>query len=279
LQEFSGPTEGRSSKSHGLTRRSFALGTVALTVGTVAAPASERFIWPGGAKAAVSLTYDDGYDSQLENVAPFLDALGYKATFFLTVENIDERLNDWVALSEKGHEIGDHTMTHPCTLGDYSAGRFMSEQIAPAERYFDVHFSGAKPRCYAYPCGFEDLGDGATVMQANRYQELLRPTFLAARTVGDPPNDPRKVLRQRYSLNGYEPTYELDDPNLALAYVRKAVDLNHWAILIFHEVLDVRKAEGDTSTAVHQKILENLSSQPIWCAPMRTVFSYVTGVT
>jgi hypothetical protein len=169
-------------------------------------------------------------------------------------------------------------MTHPCTLRDYSAGRFIHEQITPAERYLDVHFGGTKPRCYAYPCGLEDLGAGVTVMRENRYDEVVRPTFLAARAVGNQPNDPRRVLSQRYSLNGYAPTYDLDAPGLAMAYVRKAVDRGHWAILIFHEVLDVRKGEGDTSKAVHQTILESLSAQPIWCAPMRNVFSYVTGV-
>jgi peptidoglycan/xylan/chitin deacetylase (PgdA/CDA1 family) len=249
-----------------------------MTVGALVAPARARFVWPGGAQAAVSLTYDDGYDSQLENVAPLLDALGYKATFFLTVENIDERLDDWIALSKKGHEIGDHTMTHPCELSDYSAGRFMNEQITPAESYLDMHFGGTKPRCYAYTCGLEDLGKGVTFTRSNGYEEVLRPTFLAARTVGDPTNDPHKVLIQRYSLNGFAPTYDLDAPNLALTYVRKAVERGHWAILIFHEVLDVRKGEGDTSKAVHRTILESLSTQPIWCAPMRTVFSYVTGV-
>jgi peptidoglycan/xylan/chitin deacetylase (PgdA/CDA1 family) len=105
-----------------------------MTVGALAGPFRGHFAWPGGARAAVSLTYDDGYDSQLENVAPLLDVVGLKATFFLTVENMDARRIDWITLSEKGHEIGDHTMTHPCKLRDYSAERFVQEQIIPAER-------------------------------------------------------------------------------------------------------------------------------------------------
>ena len=262
----------------GLTRRTFALGASAMTVGALAGPVRGHFAWPGGARAAVSLTYDDGYDSQLENVAPLLDVLGLKATFFLTVENMDARRIDWITLSEKGHEIGDHTMTHPCKLRDYSAERFVQEQIIPAEHYLDTNFGGPKPRCYAYTCGFEGLGRGATVLRVRRYLEDLRPSFLAARTVDGPPNDPRDVLRQRYFLNAYEPTYDLDGPRPAFRYVRSAIDRGHWAILIFHEVLDARKGEGDTSKAVHQTILEHLSRQPVWCAPMRTVFSHVTGV-
>jgi peptidoglycan/xylan/chitin deacetylase (PgdA/CDA1 family) len=260
-----------------LTRRSLAIGAGVAMASSFIGPARARLGWPGGARAAVSLTYDDGYDSQLDNVAPLLDALGFKATFFLTVQNIDARVADWIALSKKGHEIGDHTLTHPCALKDFSAGRFVREQIAPAEHYFDTHFGGAKPRSFAYPCGFEGLGRGSNAARVREYVEALSPTFLAARTVNGPPNDPRDVLRQRYFLNGYEPTYDIDNRELALRYVRKAMNDGHWAILVFHEVVERRRAAGDTSRTVHREILEGLSGLPVWCAPLRTVFSYIAG--
>ena len=260
-----------------LTRRSLAIGAGVAIAGSFAGPASARFAWPGGAQAAVSLTYDDGYDSQLENVAPLLDELGFKATFFLTVENIDARVADWNALSKRGHEIGNHTLTHPCMLKDFSADRFAREQIAPAERYFDTHFGGAKPRSYAYPCGYEGLGRGTNAARVREYIEALSPTFLAARTVNGPPNDPSDVVRQRFFLNAYEPTYDIDNRELALRYVRRAIKDGHWAILVFHEVVERRHGAGDTSKAVHREILEGLSGLPVWCAPLRTVYGYVTG--
>lgn len=260
-----------------LTRRGVTIGIGAAVASTFAAPASARFGWPGGAQAAVSLTYDDGYDSQLRNAVPLLDDLGFKATFFLTVANIEARVDDWAALSRKGHEIGNHTLTHPCMLKDYSTERFVREQIAPTERYFDSHFEGAKPRSYAYPCGYEGLGRGTNVARVGEYVDALKPNFLAARTVSGPPNDPRNVMRQRYFLNGYEPTYDVDNREMALRYVRKAMRDGHWAVLVFHEVVDRRKAAGDTNIAVHRDILEGLARLPVWCAPMRTVFGYVTG--
>jgi len=260
-----------------LSRRTFTLGAGAAGLGIFVAPAEARTIWPDGARAAVSLTYDDGCESQLDHVAPALNKLGLKATFFLTIENMNARRADWVALSQQGHEIGDHTMSHPCMLKEFSAERFMQEQIIPAEHYLDVNFGGPKPRSYAYPCGFEGLGPGATVGRVQRYLEDLRPTFLAARTVDGPPNDPREALRQRYFLNGFEPTYDVDDVHFARRYVQKAIDKGHWAILVFHEVLPARRGEGDTSIAVHRSILQYLARENVWCAPMRTVFSYVTG--
>lgn len=155
--------------------------------------------------------------------------------------------------------------------------RFRHVQIEPAERYLDANFGGPKPRSYAYTCGFEGLGRGETVARVRRYVEVLSSTFVAARTVNGPPNDPQEVMAQRYFLSGFEPTYDSDDPHLALANVEKAIHRGHWAILVFHEVLDARKASGDTSKAVHRTILEHISRQPVWCAPMRTVFGHVTG--
>ena len=78
-------------------------------------------------------------------------------------------------------------------------------------------------------------------------------------------------------MNAYEPTYDIDNRELALRYVRSAITDGHWAILVFHEVVKRRRAAGDTSTAVHREILEGLSRLPVWCAPMRTVFSHIAG--
>lgn len=266
------------SKTAKLTRRSLTLGASAFAVDIVAGKASSFLTWPRGARAAVSLTYDDGYSSQLENVAPLLDELGFKATFFLTVQNINSRVADWVALSKKGHEIGNHSMTHPCKLRAYSVEQFDRDEILSAEQYFDANFVGPKPRSFAYPCGFVRLGEGSPLSEEQHYLDIVRPTFLAARTVDGPPNDPQSVLGQRYFLNAFEPTYELDSPRLAMSYVERALRQSHWAILVFHEVLETRKTAGDTSITVHRAILDYLSRESIWCAPVRDVFFYITGL-
>ena len=235
------------------------------------------FAWPNGARAAVSLTYDDGLNSQLENAVPDLDAFGFKATFFLTEENMDERLSDWQALERHGHEMADHTVSHPCgSLVHDSAARFARQEIDPMEKYLDVNFKSPRPRSFAYSCGFTGLGRGPAVARRARYLSVLRPRLLAARTVDGPPNDPRRLQEDRFHLNGFEPTYDHDDPRIAMAYVRSAMRRGDWAILVFHEVLPARKGEGDTSQGVHHAILAWLARQPVWCAPMRDVFGYAT---
>ena len=66
----------------GLSRRRFGLGGAAASLSFQAKLANAKSAWPGGARAAVSLTYDDGYDSQLDNAAPVLAELSLSATFF-----------------------------------------------------------------------------------------------------------------------------------------------------------------------------------------------------
>jgi peptidoglycan/xylan/chitin deacetylase (PgdA/CDA1 family) len=243
----------------------------AVSVSLVRPPHRAHHVWPNGARAAVSLTYDDGLDSQLENVVPALDARGLKATFFLTEENMEARLADWQAVARDGHEIGDHTVSHPCSLRDYSAAKLGSEEIDRAERFFNTSFGANPRRIYAYPCGVIDLGRGTQLETQLRYISLLRADFAAARAADGDPNDPRMVGRDRYVLQAIAPTYDRDDPRLAIGYMRKAIRLGFWAILIFHDVLPKRIGDGDTSIASHTLILDWIKAQPVWCAPMRSV--------
>lgn len=78
--------------------------------------AQETRVWNGKA-CAVSLTYDDAIQQQLDNVVPVLNSVSLKASFYLSgyfpgfINNID----CWRAAGEKGHELANHTLFHPCT--------------------------------------------------------------------------------------------------------------------------------------------------------------------
>lgn len=254
-----------------VTRRMFlSAGTVSVALAPAPALARRR-VWPSGARAAVSLTYDDGLDSQLQNAIPALDARGLKGTFFLTEENMQARLKDWQAVAAEGHEIGDHTVSHPCALKRYSADRFAREEIAPAETFLNANFGSGGERIFAFPCGVIDLGRGPQLSTQLRYISLLRRRFIAARAADGDPNDPRQVGRDRYVLQAVAPTFDRDDPRLAITYMRKALAWGFWAILIFHDVLPHRVGEGDTSIASHDTILDWIKAQPLWCAPMGRV--------
>jgi peptidoglycan/xylan/chitin deacetylase (PgdA/CDA1 family) len=233
--------------------------------------------WPNGARAAVSLTYDDGLDSQLENVVPELEARGLKGTFFLVQENVDARIADWVKTAALGHEIGNHTVSHPCTLGPFTEAAFAQREIVPMEAYLDSHFGASHRRIFAYPCGYLGLGRGAMAHRFGRYRQAIEDEFLAARTVTGEPNDPALAFDERLNLNAFEPTYVVDSPAPAARYLRTALARGAWAILVFHEVFAQRMGEGDTSIATHARILDMVQDDRFWCAPMSQVFTHITA--
>ncbi len=233
--------------------------------------------WPGGAQAAVSLTYDDGLNSQLDTVIPELETRGLKASFFLVRENVDARVADWVKVAQLGHEIGNHTVSHPCALAGYSEMDFADREVLPMEAYLDEHFGSLRPRIFAYPCGYLGLGRGVTDHRFGRYRLALKQTFLAARTVAGEPNDPATAWNERLNLNAFEPTYDADIIAPAARYLKATLARGAWAILVFHKVLPARLGEGDTSIATHARILDLVQAQRFWCAPMGQVFDHLTA--
>ncbi|MBQ35527.1 MAG: hypothetical protein CME04_03995 [Gemmatimonadaceae bacterium] len=68
------------------------------------------FPWPSGAKAALSLTFDDGRSSQVTHAVPVLDSFAVKATFYAQPKNLLEELERWQHAIASGHEIGNHTV-------------------------------------------------------------------------------------------------------------------------------------------------------------------------
>ncbi len=259
-----------------LSRRTALAGLTAMIASpALAQPARPRL--PAGARAAVSLTYDDGVDSQLDHAVPVLDALGLKATFFLTQENMEARLADWAKVARDGHEVADHTVSHPCKLQGYSAASFDRREIQPMETFLNSNFGVRRVHTYAYPCGLEGLGAGAAAARRARYLRALKGEVVAARTVEGPPNALAAVERDRFALNGFEPTYDLDEVAPAIRYLRRAMGVGGWAILVFHRVLPHRLEEGDTSVRVHREILSWIAGAPVWCAPMGQVFRQLTA--
>src|SRR5690242_15835794 len=73
------------------------------------------FQWPHDKRAAVSLSFDDARFSQIDLGVPLFDSFGVKGTFYVTISAMEKRLDAWRRAISTGHEIGNHTVTHPCS--------------------------------------------------------------------------------------------------------------------------------------------------------------------
>ncbi|MEW6598023.1 MAG: polysaccharide deacetylase family protein [Pseudomonadota bacterium] len=166
---------------------------LSLVCGVSAASATQ---WPGGAKAAVVLTYDDTLDSQLDHAVPALDAAGFKATFFLAGAGV--KLADiprWRAAAAEGHELANHTLYHPCPASNFSTDRrYTSEAYTTANMLKEIELEnvlltaldGKPTHGFASPCG-QTLAGGVDYLEALRAAKLV--TY--ARGVWTSPDDLR----------------------------------------------------------------------------------------
>lgn len=138
-----------------------------LSLGSRGVLAEEVFGWPDGQKMAISLSYDDALDSQLDVAIPALDEHELVASFYLTLASpvVRDRLSEWRAAAMKGHELGNHTIYHPCSaalpdrdwvksyhnIDDYQIGEIVDEVIV-ANSFLHA-IDGRSERTFTVPCG------------------------------------------------------------------------------------------------------------------------------
>ena len=65
----------------------------------------------------VILNFDDGRESQFLNAKPVLDKYGFKATFYIVCNYVENKpgFMDWKQIREiydEGNDIGSHSMNH-----------------------------------------------------------------------------------------------------------------------------------------------------------------------
>lgn len=202
--------------------------------------AHEKFSWPKGKKAAISLTFDDARPSQIDCGMPVFKARGVRATFYVQPGNVAQRLAGWMKAVKDGHEIGNHTMNHPCT-GNYAFSRTnaleemtiddMAREIDTATREIEATL-GVRPESFAYPCGQTFVGRGRDLRS---YVPLVAERFLSGRLwLGEAANDPEICDPfQLLALESDGKTFEELKPLL-----EKAAAEGSWLVLAGHEIGD-----------------------------------------
>jgi len=104
------------------------------------------------------ITFDDGYADNYYNAFPLLKKYGFKATFFIITDFIDQRRPDFMTwkqieeMAQAGMEIGAHGRDHSDLKGrplDY-----LVWQILGSRQTLEAH--GIEPRFFSYPFGHYD---------------------------------------------------------------------------------------------------------------------------
>jgi peptidoglycan/xylan/chitin deacetylase (PgdA/CDA1 family) len=116
----------------------------------------------------VALTFDDGPHPATVELLDVLDAYLVRATFFQCGMYVRARPAIAAVAATRGHEIGNHTETHPW-LWRCSPGRIRDE-IARAQEAIG-QACGVTPRQFRAPYGVPGLGMGAALREHNLAHE------------------------------------------------------------------------------------------------------------
>lgn len=260
--------------------RLFILAVIMLVSEVVMAQhATTDFSWPKGKRTAVSLTFDDARMSQVDAGTALLDQYGVKATFFVVPSNVEQRLDGWKKATASGHEIGNHSLNHPCTgnfpwarqkaLEDYTLKKMRNELMEANKQVEEL--LEVKPEVFAYPCGQTFVGRG---INTRSYVPLVAELFTVGRGwLDEGPNDP--TFCDMAQLTGME--MDEKDFEQILPLLEAAKETGQWVVLAGHEMGE--SGEQTTRLAMLKNLLEYAQdpANEVWIAPVGTVAKYIQG--
>src|SRR5438445_350138 len=154
---------------------------------------------PDDCRVAGSLTFDDGMTSQLQIAIPMLNNHCLQGTFYLNPRGDDwqERLEPWREAVRAGHEMGNHTMAHPCSRAFRETGEpagleamtleELETDVVESARRLRLAFPEQEERSFCYPCYQDHLGEGEG---RRSYVPVIARHFIAARAKGEVANHP-----------------------------------------------------------------------------------------
>lgn len=238
------------------------------------------FPWPDGKKAAISLSFDDARNSHPTVGKELFRELDLKATFYVVPAAVQLHLDGWKEIVADGHEIGNHTIAHPCTgnfpwskdkaLENYTMASMRQELL---ECNHQIHaLLGVRPVSFAYTCGNTFVGRGRNLRS---YVPLVDELFESGRGwLNEPANDP--AFADMALLQGNE----MDGKDFAEIKTRidDAIANGSWLLLAGHEI-----GEGGNQT-VRTEMLRELAAYlkspdcELWVGTVAEVAAHVNQV-
>jgi hypothetical protein len=249
--------------------------------------------WPNGCAGAISITFDDGMESQLQLAAPLLHERGLRGSFYLNPRGSEDDpartlpwrgwLERWRPVAEAGSEIGNHSLHHPCSLNidterewgkrnllDWTLAELEAD-LVEAQRRIGAIFPAQTATSFAYPCYETSIGRGT---ERTSYVPLVARHFAAGRVRGELrgelANDPRACDLHHLSSWAVE-----RQPGAAMiGLAEHACALGRWGIFTFHGIGEGHLLVGESDLA---ELCDHLARrhETIWVAPVADVAAWV----
>lgn len=237
----------------------------------------EKFPWPEGKRFAISLSFDDSRLSNLEHGIPLFNKHGIQATFYVHPSVVEKNISGWRDAVAKGHEMGNHTLVHPCSenfiwsrsnsLESYTLTS-MRKELTDANRQIK-DLLGVAPVSFAYTCGQTFVGKGEG---KKSYVPLIAELFTAGRGwLNEAPVDP--LYADLAEVNGIK----IDDMAFEdiMPMIDYARDNNLWLVLVGHDTGPERNGQTTRLDFLERLCMYINDNTDVWAAPVGAVASYV----
>ena len=122
----------------------------------------------------VIINFDDGRKTQFTHAKPILDKYGFKATFYIVCNYVDNKKgfmtwDEIETLNKEGHDIGSHSMNH-VHLSNLSK-KHIEYEVGQSKKCLGDH--GIEATSFAYP--FNDGSNEKKVFEiVSKYYDLAR---------------------------------------------------------------------------------------------------------
>lgn len=199
--------------------------------------------------AAASYTFDDGLQSSVD-IAAMFESIGLPVSFYINPGLVKD-WEVWRALSRRGHEIGNHSMTHVnFSEADIDLATIRRE-IGGAQSLIEQQI-GVRPLIFAFPGHLYESRALAVALESH----------IATRVTG---------LDDKYKFAAFDQTNTLENAN---ALLTTAVESGGWYVAVGHGI------DGDGWSPVsadflksHLSLLEKHRSK-LWIDTYQNVMQY-----
>ena len=241
--------------------------------------------WPGDARGAISIRYDDALPCHYQLVAPAWESHGLCVTFYTQIYGVMASPEAWRGVAEKGHELGNHSIFHPCRkhegmnwlADDYDLSKYTPRRWSDEMRIASSVLSsldGKTERSFGNNCCNPELGEGDSL---HSLEPLIEEQFVAGRG----PHDDQvvDVSAINYSALGHFGADGRTFEDLKQE-IERGIETGGWIIYMIHGV-----GEGTHGMYMdpdqHQLLVNYLSRRQdtIWTAPVATVARYLRDLS
>ena len=234
-----------------------------------------------GKKCAVVLTYDDALNVHLDHAINLLDSLSMKGTFYIagSFPGFKNRMNEWKRAADRGHELGNHTLFHPCDASlpgrswvnpENDLSKYTLKRITDEIRLTNTlleSVDGKKQRTFAFTCGDTKVG-------GVEFMNELKNDLAGARAV-------RARMQKVEEINPYDfDSYMINGETgeQLINLVKKAQSEGKLLVFLFHGVGGEHSL--NVSLPAHRELLRYLKSneQEIYVDTMLGVTEHIKAV-